>query len=370
MYCPYCGTKNEENYNFCKKCGKRLPGASDQEHSRESLEAQSETKEAVYTPSFPRSSKPSWQVWAFGVGAVGLLIVMGWFVIRSLGGSSRSSNKPDYAATSTPEETFKIGSTWKRPADGMTMMYVPEGNFLMGMDVDKALQICQQFYNGCRREWYVNNAPMHTVYLDSYWIDKTEVTNTMYALCVQAGACQPPTKDSSFTRSSYYGNSQYANYPVVYVDWHRANSYCKWAGAHLPTEAEWEKAARGTDGRTYPWGDSTLTCLFLNYGYAARNGCVGDSAKVGSFPAGASLYGALDMLGNVWEWVADWESNTDYSNSPSINPTGPSYGTKRILRGGSWYDSGTSILSTNRWWAAPLPDYAENIVGFRCSRSP
>jgi len=140
----------------------------------------------------------------------------------------------------TPTPTFAIGSTTLRQNDNMLMTYVPEGEFLMGSDPakDKNAQFEEQ--------------PQHNVYLDAYWIDQTLVTNGMYALCVSAGKCVPPQDDSSYLVSKYFGNSKYADYPVVHVDWNQAKAYCAWAGADLPTEAQWEKASRGTDGRLYP----------------------------------------------------------------------------------------------------------------------
>ena len=248
--------------------------------------------------------------------------------------------------TSTPQ--YQIGSTWTRPADGMVMVYVPEGNFTMGSN------------NGDPDE-----QPVHTVYLDAFWIDKTEVTNAMYALCVQAGACQLPSDYSSYTRSSYYGNSQYADYPVIYVDLNDAQTYCEWAGMRLPTEAEWEKAARGTDGRTYPWGDAVPTCSLANL-WGFSGGCTGDTDAVGNHPGGASPYGALDMAGNVWEWVADRYDSWYYRQSPSNNPQGPTNGDGNV-RGGSWNVNAISIRSANR--SRGNFENTGSLIGFRCARS-
>ena len=256
--------------------------------------------------------------------------------------------------THTPQSTntpsYSIGSTWVRPADGMVMVYVPEGEFTMGSNDGSS-----------------DEQPVHKVYLDEFWIDQTEVTNAMYALCVRAGACLPPHNNSSYTHSSYYGNSQYADYPVIYISWNRANDYCHWAGVRLPTEAEWEKAARGTDARTYPWGNSTPNCSLANY-YSNGGKCVGDTRAVGSYPEGASPYGTLDMAGNVWEWVNDWYYFLYYSQSPESNPAGPASGTYRVLRGGAWINYENDLRTSSRYGNYPSYSYSfSRPFGFRCA---
>jgi formylglycine-generating enzyme required for sulfatase activity len=223
--------------------------------------------------------------------------------------------------------------------DGMVMVYVPEGSFLMGSD-----------------EGDGDESPEHEVYLDGFWIDQTEVTNAMYAHCVDYGACERPNPSSS-----YYGNSSYDEYPVIHVDWYQAQDYCQWAGRRLPTEAEWEKAARGDDGRIYPWGDESPSCNLANY-----SECAWDTERVGSYAVGASPYGALDMAGNVWEWVADWYDSDYYDNSPSENPTGPSSGEGRVLRSGGWSTNPDLGRASNRNWSIPAGSMMG--YGFRCAR--
>jgi eukaryotic-like serine/threonine-protein kinase len=212
------------------------------------------------------------------------------------------------------------------------------------------------------------------VTLDGYWIDQTEVTNAQYKRCVAAGSCRARRADetSSFTYSSYYGDSTYADYPVIRVDWNQAQAYCEWAGGRLPTEAEWEKAARGTDGRMYPWGDGPLTGARANFFDAycdswadcSQDDRYADTAPVGSYPDGASPYGALDMAGNVWEWVADWYDAEYYNRSPGENPTGPSSG-YHLVRGGSWMSGSADLRAAYRYLYN-----ADYESGFRCVRSP
>ena len=199
--------------------------------------------------------------------------------------------------------------------------------------------------------------PAHIVFLDNYYIDKYEVTNASYKMCVDSGKCSIPTNNGR------YNNSQYAQHPVVYVDWYMAQTYCEWRGARLPTEAEWEKAARSLNGGGYPWGWSQSDI------YADFTQKPGDTKPVGSYPQGVSPYGAYDMAGNVYEWVADWYSASYYVDSPDRNPTGPERGEFRVLRGGTWCYSGACQLnSTIREGYDPSNSW--NSVGFRCARSP
>lgn len=193
--------------------------------------------------------------------------------------------------------------------------------------------------------------PHHQVTVDSFWMGQTEVTNAQYARCVDAGACTAPHPDNRDWR-----DAARANYPITYVDWNQANAYATWVGGRLPTEAEWEKAAHGTEGRDFPWGDEVTDDQRLNF-----NSPQGPVA-VGSYPAGASPYGALDMAGNVEEWVADWYASDYYSQSPADNPTGPADGRFRVVRGGSYNGSRGDVRTTKRGRALPnsFPS-----VGFR-----
>lgn len=195
--------------------------------------------------------------------------------------------------------------------------------------------------------------PVHTVELDGYFIDKFEVTNELYRAFVQATDGELPLFESD---SRYNG----AQHPVVGVSWFSAEAYCGWAGLRLPTEAEWEKTARGTDGRTYPWGEG-IDAGKANYGQK-----VGTVVPVGSYPAGVSPYGAHDLAGNAFEWVADWYDSGYYGSSPASNPTGPSNGRVRVLRGGSWYGDPRILRASGRFRHAPS---LRNIYfGFRCAR--
>jgi serine/threonine-protein kinase len=249
---------------------------------------------------------------------------------------------PGCGGSETAPADPSLGDTWTRPADEMVMVYVPAGEFEMGTDECEAYE-----------------KPVHTVGLDAFWIDQTEVTNAQFAGCVEAGACDPPENSSSDTRDTYYGDGAYDDYPVIGVEWDQAVAYCDWAGARLPTEAEWEYAARGPEGRRYPWGNSEPDCEKANF-----RGCAEDTTAVGSYPGGASWCGALDMSGNVWEWVADYEG--PYSSERESNPTGPASGGNRVRRGGAWYDWPNRVLSALR--VSIGPRMLRDIIGIRCAR--
>ncbi len=227
---------------------------------------------------------------------------------------------------------------------GVPMRLVPAGEFSMGSD------------NG-----ETDEKPLHVIYLDDFYIDKYEVTNKLYKACVDAGVCQPPQDIRSYTHSSYYGNPKYDNYPFINADWYMAKSYCEWRAVGLPTEAQWEKAARGaSDARTYPWGEG------ISQSYANNNDNVGDTTAAGSYENGKSPYGVYDLAGNVMEWVADWYSETYYQNSLASNPLGPDSGTYRVLRGGAWNLAAGYARTSARGKLLPV-EFGQDL-GFRCAK--
>lgn len=219
--------------------------------------------------------------------------------------------------------------------DGQTLVPVPGGSFRMGGSADD------------------NECPIHSVTLDGFWIGQCEVTNAQYrAFCNATGRAFPA------------GSTQGDDHPVVCVTWHDAQAYCAHYGYTLPTEAQWEYAARGPAAPTYPWGaawDPQKCCNWDNKGPA------GSTFAVGSFPAGESWCGALDMAGNVYEWCADWFSGDYYATSPELNPTGPETGTYRILRGGSWYSFNSYCRAATRTYHSPSVTFDD--CGFRVSWS-
>jgi serine/threonine-protein kinase len=258
------------------------------------------------------------------------------------------------------------------------MVFVPAGEFLMGSQVG---------------DGDADEHPQHTVYLEAFYIDITEVTNAMFARFVAETNYHTDAENAGksfalvgiewlsvsgadwehpFGPSSDISGLE--DHPVIHVSWNDAYAYCEWAGKRLPTEAEWEKAARGTDGATYPWGNSRPDSNLVNYADANTSfdwsvKTVDDGYKytspVGNYPDGASPYGVLDMAGNVWEWVADWYSKDYYSQSPESNPTGPVNGTIRVMRGGAWDDLIEGVRSAYR--AAYKQTNTNGDTGFRCA---
>ncbi len=271
---------------------------------------------------------------------------------------------PTAAQTLTAEPSPTAESLTNRVStvDQMPQVYIPAGTFRRGgMDVRRAL----------------NELPEHDITLDALWMDQLEVTNAMYGLCVSAGVCTLPQELKSQRRPEYFLSPEFKDYPVVYVTWGQAKTYCEWAGRRLPTEAEWERAGRGDDFRTFPWGEDKANGLLANF-----NMLVGDTSRVGTYPAGASPFGVLDMAGNVAEWVNDYYS-FDYSNvlEITLNPTGPETSSSfhRVVRGGSLGDAEinirvakrSSVLGSN---LSARPDSNAYLgdssprIGFRCAQ--
>jgi eukaryotic-like serine/threonine-protein kinase len=316
----------------------------------------------------PDRTKPfrKWNSW-LAVGVIGLVTMTAClFQSPRLQTSSRSAvqvpvtvtasetPRPTRTATITPsftptwtgtqiiQVTLTSLPSYKVDAKGVPMAYIPEGFFPMGNDRGN-----------------MDERPIHDVNVDAFYMDKFEVTNGLYRECVAAGVCQGVKKNSA-TRDSYYGDPHYKRFPVIFVDWHMAQTYCEWREARLPTEAEWEKAARGASNLTYPWGDHP-DCNLANYG-----NCLGDTSGVIIYDLGQSRFGIHNMAGNVWEWVSDWYSDTYYRSSPQDNPQGPATGTKKVLRGGSWKDSDAEMRSMNREAANSYS--SSNAIGFRCAK--
>lgn len=251
----------------------------------------------------------------------------------------------------TPDKP--IGTKAKSDMDGMTLMYIPAGKFQMG--------------NHIPTEWTgEDELPLHDVYLDAFWMDQTEITNAQYQKCVAIKECTPPHSTASETRKSYFDNPEFAVFPVIQVDWEQASVYCKWAGRRLPTEAEWEKAAKGDTDQIYPWKGDAVGPSFANYDMD-DDWPNADTSEAGSILAGASPYQVMELAGNVYEWVADWYDASYYSQSPAENPAGPADGSSRVIRGGSWSSDALFIRAASR--LPYYPDGFANDIGFRCAQS-
>jgi formylglycine-generating enzyme required for sulfatase activity len=249
-----------------------------------------------------------------------------------------------------------------RPADGALMVYVPGGDFLMGSseaEIEAELSQCQENYSVCSARFYTSESPQHPVTLDGFWMDQTEVTNAQYTAFLNEYGNMGENKatfvifNESYCRirqvdDAYEVSDKSADHPVVMVTRHGAEAYCKSVGAQLPTEAQWEYAARGPEGNIYPWGDDPPTRELTQFGS-------GTTAPVGSHPEGASWCGVHDMAGNVWEWVADWHGR--YPSGAQVNPTGPSSGGLAVSRGGGWHSPQREVRSAFRLYDTPPSGY-------------
>jgi formylglycine-generating enzyme required for sulfatase activity len=282
---------------------------------------------------------------------------------------STSTSIPTIESTTIPPTvkviTPTIAPTEEAPTfqtsslDGMPQVYIPTGTFRMGgLDIRHG----------------PDEAPAHDVTIDAFWMDQLEVTNAMYQLCVKDGQCTPPQSFRSQRRDDYYDNPEFKDYPVVYVAWIQAKAYCEWAGRRLPTEAEWERAARGDDFRTFPWGEDKPDERFANFNFIVK-----DTSRVGSYPLGSSPFGVLDMAGNAAEWTNDFYQYDYYQRSIETNPQGPltSSGLNRVVRGGSLGDAEinirlskrSSVLGSDLRKQKGSPEYLGDFsprIGFRC----
>lgn len=227
------------------------------------------------------------------------------------------------------------------------MVEIPAGEFIMGLDGMRALE---------------DERPAHRVWLDAFAIDQYEVTTAQYAEFLRTGQQTPPWQWETVILA------RHGDRPVIGVSWQDAEAYCRWKGKRLPTEAEWEKSARGTDGRSYPWGNQTPTNQRANFALGARFSYDLVLAPVASHPQGRSPFGLHHMTGNAYEWVQDWYAIDYYEGSPDRNPTGPEQGQFKVVRGGSWSDLPKYLLTYGRFKLPP--DTRNSYTGFRCARSP
>ena len=227
------------------------------------------------------------------------------------------------------------------------MILIPTGSFIMGSE-----------------DGNYDESPKREVYLDAFYIDEYPVTNADYKKFIDETGYKAPYIGQVWSKKYDWKDRMYpegkGKNPVVLVTWHDAVAYCEWAGKRLPTEAEWEKAARGTDGRTWPWGNVWDSDKLACSG-------VGETMPVGQYKFGKSFYGCFDMAGNVWEWTSDWYGNLYYKEAASRNPQGPDKGEHNILKGGAWIHSEFSVRCAMRFHKPP--DYCDNYIGFRCARS-
>jgi serine/threonine protein kinase len=262
---------------------------------------------------------------------------------------------PKPTITSTPETSKpRKGETGTNPKDGAVIIFIPGGTYTMGANASAGIQVCETYRDECKTSWYEREEPPHDVVLSDYWFYMYEVTVSMYNMCVNAGIC--PARDQK-------GRS--GNQPVAYVSWYDAQEYCQWVEMDLPTEAQWEIAARGDSNRIWPWGnDPPSPGVHANYSETIENNL--SPRAVGSYPAGASYFGALDMAGNLWEWVLDYYDKSFYSSSSSNDPVNRSGGGEVVIRGGGIYigDRG-DLRVTARQPLSPTGKFGH--IGFRCA---
>jgi formylglycine-generating enzyme required for sulfatase activity len=301
---------------------------------------------------------------------------------------------PDVVSTEVSQITFPdlpvLGETFLRNKDQGVMIFIPAGEFIMGTQDEEiyyTLTLCETYNQDCA---YVITSrlsvPTHNVKLSSYWIDQYEITNAQFASFlndqgnqIEGGSTWLSIKNPHSlieqVNGSYQPKEGFADHPVIEVTWYGANAYCEWAGARLPTEAEWEYAARGPENLFFPWGnvfeithvnfcDTNCEKFWKTEDYdTGYSDGFSKTAPVGTYPKGKSWCGTMDMVGNVWEWVADWMG--PYTVFPQENPTGPESGTIKVIKGGAWCNAPTVMRPSTRWNYAPLGSGFN--LGFRCA---
>jgi len=255
-------------------------------------------------------------------------------------------------------------------ADASDMAYIRGGKFVRGSNFEQnkaAYKRCKKFDKSCKLWWFSDEYPLKLVALKTYLIDIYEVSNQKYLEFVQATG-HPPALDADCKQGNLWKGNSFSivirRQPVTQVNWYDAEAYCKWKGKRLPTEAEWEKAARGPSGSMYPWGNGSPKGRAT---YKRKWRGIYTLSSVGIYPGGVSVYGVHDMAGNVWEWVSDWYSRTYYRQGTKKNPQGWEDGKYKSLRGGSWVNNSDTLRSAFRRWSQP--DVKFNDTGFRCARS-
>ena len=266
---------------------------------------------------------------------------------------------PTASATDTPSPALTPTATRGSAASG-GMIWIPAGKFMIGSNPDQVQQAAE--WCNCPPRRYEDEQYLHEVQLDGYYIDQYEVTNKQFKAFVDASGYVTDAEhknEANTWRTVYTAGKD--SYPAVWMSWNDARAYCKWAGKRLPTEAEWEKAARGTDARLWPWGNN-WDDKRLNSGAGRRE----TTTPVGSFPSGASPYGVMDLAGNVWEWVNDWYGAAYYQTGNDLNPTGPESGEDRVLRGGGFNNGLHDVRVANRHKGGQT-GYAHDH-GFRCAK--
>ena len=274
------------------------------------------------------------------------------------------------------EKEFDFSNSSYRPAELSSLILIPAGSFVMGSQYAQPLDLFEEIKDeGFSDEW-----PQRLVMVDAFFIEATEVSNAQYRACVFDGGCLDPMQTHSPTHDDYYINPEFDDFPVTWVTHDQAAQYCQWAGRALPTEAQWEKAARGEQEQEYPWGHKHPTCQMANFSKIVSErlpdgsilftqACFGETVPVDFFANFRSPYGVYNMAGNAAEWVADWYHGEYYDSTifPNNrqNPTGPSSGIHKVYRGGSFADNDYYIRTSFRGYAAPKDGLAH--VGFRCA---